>query len=323
MNELVERQTKQILDTNKQLMRQAKQYKIASMQRYNIIVEYDIETKQGEFLYYDQGVPSNKHFLCSEYIRKYVYEHDQEKLLKMMEIAIEHSTENDTKLRMVSFEFQSEFHWYQVIASPIWNADNEVKQVLFTFSDIDEQYKKELELQKKAQLDILTGVLNRNAGEEKINEKLKAYSYKQDSVLFMIDIDDFKIINDTYGHDMGDSVLIKVAKIIESNCQESLVGRFGGDEFFIFIDNIKSYDDVHSCAKQIIDEVRLLGKSEFCPTVSIGIAKVREHDTFISLMKRADMALYTIKGSGKGSRCFYEEKEAVYEHGFEIGRAHV
>lgn len=136
-------------------------------------------------------------------------------------------------------------------------------------------------LLKRADYDSLTGLYNRR----KLTEEIKGYLKAQSEFgLAILDIDDFKKINDTYGHPIGDIILKEIGQILRDNLGEYLVGRLGGDEFVILIENV-----------QIINIV--IQKLELTCN-QIAKIKIEEHPD-MELYKAADSALYIAKSLGK------------------------
>lgn len=156
---------------------------------------------------------------------------------------------------------------------------------------------------EQAQIDSLTKIYNRAAAQEHITEILNTHS-DQTHALIMLDIDKFKEINDTFGHDIGDEILITVAKNIKDFFRESdIVSRFGGDEFCILMASIPSNITVLNKCKELCDKIKKLqiGTSGISVTISVGIAaKTEEDNTFDTLYKNADLALYESKRQGRG-----------------------
>lgn len=310
--ELVDNQTRQIhkinnelINMNENLVRQAKQFKIASMQSYDLIIEYDLCKNIFELLYYTNRISEYNTFNGSDYLENNVYKDDYIVIREIMRIAINEITEKKADIRLKRQD-SGEFAWYHVIVSPICDANTIVQKLLFTFRDIDEKHKKELALMEKAEIDMLTGILNRGAGEDKINNILTNNDYAGTAVLLMLDIDDFKKVNDRSGHAVGDKALVQMARILNETCKDAVIARFGGDEFFVFMDKVDLKRDVEDKIKEIIRRVQEVDNS-MIPSVSIGADFVRKGDNFLLLMKRADMALYMMKGDGKGGYRFYDE----------------
>jgi diguanylate cyclase (GGDEF)-like protein len=157
-------------------------------------------------------------------------------------------------------------------------------------------------LDKLANRDRLTKLYNRRYFDEELKKEFeRAERYKFSISLFMIDIDDFKKINDTYGHQKGDLVLSGISSIIAAKIRlNDLAARYGGEEFVVIIPEISSGNSLNiaeKIRKQI--ESDSLKKTGIKVTVSIGSATKKKNDTPESLIKKADKALYEAKKSGK------------------------
>lgn len=158
-------------------------------------------------------------------------------------------------------------------------------------------------LDKKSSTDALTGVLNRRAFEEQYNYKLKTFKNSEEHAFILIDIDDFKIINDTYGHQQGDKVICKVAHVLKKSFREDdLVARLGGDEFAIIFWDIKSRENIKKRMEIIFnyladDEKQL----NYSISISIGITCFEQGGgTFENMYSKADSELYKVKRNDKG-----------------------
>ncbi len=163
--------------------------------------------------------------------------------------------------------------------------------------DFNEQLKK---MSNMAHNDFLTKVYNRRYFFQEI---VKFYQDKSSFAVSMIDIDNFKKINDKYGHDIGDSVLVSLANILRENTKGSdLVARFGGEEFCIALRNIDKKQAVGFFAKlrKIISNLNIqTKKGKINITVSIGLSFSGEKKNIDMLLKEADEALYRAKNLGK------------------------
>lgn len=175
------------------------------------------------------------------------------------------------------------------------------------FTDISNQAANELrvkELEKLALLDNLTQLANRNYIEKEIKNRFeeKKRINVPFGVLFM-DIDDFKIVNDSYGHYVGDDVLKFVAKTFIANARPfDLYGRWGGEEFIGIIRNIngKDLEFLGNRLRSLIENSYMIHENKkLFVTVSIGATLVNENDDIDTLIKRADTLLYKSKAEGK------------------------
>lgn len=158
-------------------------------------------------------------------------------------------------------------------------------------------------LEKTSNLDPLTRTYNRRALDTYFDALCNTQGKTPDSRILLIDIDDFKVVNDTYGHLAGDRILIFLAKLLNSSLRDGdKVFRFGGEEFLILL-NRSTDKACESIAHRILESVRsnnLLYKAhKINITLSMGSARFKEGDTFESFIERADKALFKAKSNGK------------------------
>jgi diguanylate cyclase (GGDEF)-like protein len=151
--------------------------------------------------------------------------------------------------------------------------------------------------------DYLTKLFNRQELNNKLEEEIKRYKrYKENLSIIMFDIDNFKNINDTYGHNIGDDVLIAIANISKQNIRSTdLLARWGGEEFLLLLPQTTILD-----AKKIAEKIRikvensnLIADNSIVVTISLGITLFNENDTKNNFLKRVDEALYQAKTLGK------------------------
>lgn len=177
--------------------------------------------------------------------------------------------------------------------------------------DINEQKHKELALKKRAEHDPLTGLFNRDAAKTRIDEAL-ARGGGNTGALLMIDLDDFKLINDTFGHAFGDAVLSELAnKLRRAVREEDIVARIGGDEMMIFLRNPKGRRAVCQKADSICRALNTAfssGDARCVLSGSVGIAFApQDGDNLAELYHKADVALYNAKRRGKGRCVTFED----------------
>ncbi len=188
-----------------------------------------------------------------------------------------------------------------------FRADVLLKRVANIFRNL-EQIKG---LKQAAGTDPMTGLLNKKASQDEIDTVCKKYS----GVLLMIDLDSFKPVNDIYGHEMGDKVLIRFAQILCSAIRSTdIAGRMGGDEFVIYCKNINSEEIIAKKAEYINSEIiksakEMMGEDMSIPLgASIGcVFSPDEGKDFQTLFKKADKALYDVKQHGKHGYKVYAE----------------
>ena len=169
-------------------------------------------------------------------------------------------------------------------------------------------------LNRVAYRDELTGLYNRRFVVEKLAQDLMEPN-RQDA-LVMIDVDDFKHVNDCYGHDAGDMVLVCISNIMESVCRRHKVVRWGGEEFLIILMAVTKQECYEVC-EEIRKEIQafpfLQGNTTFYCTVTLGISLYDKEQSFKMNMTHADMALYRGKKTGKNRTVWYgyEEESGV------------
>lgn len=152
--------------------------------------------------------------------------------------------------------------------------------------------------------DPLTGLLNRRAAQDLIDGFSKQHSL-HGTALIMMDIDHFKSINDTHGHQFGDEVLKRVSDLIKQMLREGDAAvRWGGEEIVIICPKT-SHDGAYRVAEKIRNEIKRLHLSieTLIVTASFGVANIRQHESFSQALGRADEALYAAKNTGRDKVC--------------------
>ncbi len=207
------------------------------------------------------------------------------------------------------------FEWYRITVKP----DND-NQGLFvgTARNIQDIHMEEEELKEKALMDPLSKVYNRSAAIERIKVNLQKCAPENKCALIVLDIDNFKRINDTLGHLYGDAVISMVAGLVKNSLDsDDIMGRFGGDEFFAFIEDAdrerleKKLEDI----RQSVLKLRINTYDDKDISCSIGVAVGKGGDEYDELFKKADSALYKAKEKGKNRFEYfdgeYAEKTAI------------
>ena len=209
---------------------------------------------------------------------------------------------------------------YEMDISGIQNATDEVGSLSDAFATMIFQiHERDLSLQQVAYYDRVTSLANRHYFEEKIIQTVEnAKRYGTFCYLLMIDLDDFKIVNDTMGHHVGDLLLRFVGESIQAVMrQNDSVFRIGGDEFAILIESKSYKEPVDKIAKKIIQAVSVpvtLDGNQVQVGASIGISCFPRFSNDVqALMRTADAAMYMAKRKGKNSYERYTQKEEVSE----------
>ncbi len=170
---------------------------------------------------------------------------------------------------------------------------------LVTFVDITKEKHEESKLRKIATRDPLTGIFNRRAILNFLEDKIKlAHRYNTHFSVLMFDIDNFKNINDTYGHNIGDEVLREIVRIIRRSLRKSdIFGRWGGEEFIIILPFNREPEPVAEKIRRIVENHKFPYVEKV--TISVGATTCGSDDSIYTLLERVDNALYEAKRSGK------------------------
>lgn len=155
----------------------------------------------------------------------------------------------------------------------------------------------------QAYVDALTEIPNRRSFMLRAGQQLRALPREREHYLAMIDIDNFKKVNDLYGHDTGDEVLTRTAASIKAVMADHQYARLGGEEFAVYLAGVRR-EDVEALMGTLCRQVRE-DPHEHPVTISIGLTRVEEHDTLNQALANADKALYQSKNSGKDRFSFY------------------
>ena len=193
-----------------------------------------------------------------------------------------------------------EIHCQQTI-TPVKNADGEITHFISIIKDLTDRVFAELKLREQASHDAMTGLLNRRAGEIELDVALiQAEEKSSPFCLLMTDIDDFKAVNDTFGHNKGDEVIQAVAAtLLEETRKTDKCIRWGGEEFIVLL----PFCDIGK-ARAIAENIRsVMAARTFRDighvTLSIGVTESEPGDRPISLLERVDRLLYQAKHNGK------------------------
>lgn len=188
-----------------------------------------------------------------------------------------------------------------IISIAVFVAISLVFPAIVGYKLIDNQEKLTNKIKRLSEEDYLTRLHNRRKIHEVIdNEISRSKRYNSIFSVILLDIDDFKITNDNFGHNTGDQLLVQIAGIIGTTIRESdIASRWGGEEFLVFCPHT-NIDGAFSLAEKLRSNIE---KNEFeevgYKTSSFGVAQIEHGDTVQSLIQRADVALYSAKSSGK------------------------
>lgn len=270
--------------------------------------EYDVEN---DAMLYSQkfsrlrGIENAKdEYYSLEVAAMDIHPQDRDKFIYTIKKAMicEQNGTVDIRCNVAELGKMAQYMWFKLNYKSVVD-DGNVFRILGRLYNVDEDKL----LQEEVRRDPLTGLLNKVESEKKARELFDRYS-KQTHVLLVIDIDNFKAINDTFGHTFGDTVISDVAEIIRQKFRENdIVGRIGGDEFFVVMRNVPVEKAVRKaeelCSK--LSREYTGGEVRRRISASIGMSIFGQDGTsYEELFEKADHAMYRAKQSGKDGYAF-------------------
>jgi len=219
---------------------------------------------------------------------------------------IRHALERQESVRaeLINYTRSGEEFWLELDIVPLADESGELTHWVAIERDITERKEIEANLLIAATRDALTGLFNREMLREALNQRLQEIRKQEGSLaLLFMDLDSFKDVNDTLGHDSGDALLVDVAKRITSAVRGiDMVARMSGDEFMVLAVN-STEEDIARLAQRLLDVFRMpftLNRRSIAITVSIGIVVApQDGDDPETLIRNADIALYRSKAAGR------------------------
>lgn len=201
---------------------------------------------------------------------------------------------------------EGSFIWVMTVIRLITDIVTGERKGIMYVKNIDDSKRQQIVMQKRAEYDTNLSIYNKNT----FNLRVESLSKHGSGVFMILDVDDFKTINDTFGHPFGDKVLIIIADILKSVFPgDAVIGRLGGDEFGIYLPEDCGREQIETYMKQLYDRISgYLFKEDTSGKVSfsVGITLSKGKD-FADFYKDADAALYISKHGGKNSFSYYED----------------
>ena len=284
---------------------------VAEMEQEELF-EYDVETdygciytlKDGEFLVRREfkGYLANFDKIALEWPDQYREEYRNE-ILECLKAP------RKSKIEVCCPVHTKEAEWVRIYLISNAGADGKISTIVGKLFSINREKKRELDIQYKAEHDSLTTVYN-HATFESLAEKILLSD--KDNVLFlMMDVDDFKTINDTLGHSVGDMVLEQTGHILrEITENKGYAGRLGGDEFALIAWDFKNTGEIRDFCRDLVDRLKgIIFDMEYAASMG-ALIKGQETMDFKDVYYRADQALYSAKKKGKNRLVFYSENES-------------
>lgn len=213
--------------------------------------------------------------------------------------------------------FPDEFRWYRITIFDYREVGTHERCAMGYLQDIDMEMKRQELLQQEAQTDALTGVLNTRAGQKEMRARLAEQRPNPYNIMLILDIDNFKQINDNEGHMVGDEVLKEFSWLLQMTFRsEDIIYRLGGDEFVVFMEKIEHpHENIAQIMKRFRDKLQQDCRIHVKITCSVGIYATNESCEFQEYYKYADEALYETKRRGKDGYTLRVKGESETEKG--------
>ncbi|MBR1444081.1 MAG: diguanylate cyclase [Firmicutes bacterium] len=307
-----------LMKNNDMILRSNERFKIATSQTQNIIFDYD-------FIHKEMKLEGDIEIVTAKPKKVYDYNdvlgflsllHENDGHVRQLFMGLRNSNDDELNGEFRVKCVDGYYHWFRMKVTVLRSADGTPVQLIGNFANVDEQVTKELNLIRKAEIDPLTGIFNKGAFEAHVNESISASKGDSVSVFYIIDLDNFKGVNDNLGHAMGDKALTDVSRKLSIIFNENdYVGRIGGDEFAAFMvlhSGVKDPEkQIVSHAEAICAKMRETYSSEECKvniSASVGVSVYpRDGSDYKTLYKSADKALYKVKENGKNQYSIYSK----------------
>lgn len=293
-----------------------------SLERHNIIMN------QTNDIIFEWNIVTDELYLSSNWEKQFGYTAIQDNVraklpytarinpadmptfLHLMDVIAAGAPYKEVELRIANVKGQ--FRWVRIRATCQYDEDQKPVKAVGVILDIDSQKKAAAELEDRATRDALTKLWNRSFAQERVEARLRSCQPGELVALMVLDVDNFKQINDGYGHMFGDAVLVELStKLTGLFRQEDTIARIGGDEFMIFIPELQTQDLARQRGQAVLDTLRETLRDslgELGVSCSIGLAfSADEPRTFETLFNQADRALYRAKALGKNRMVCYQE----------------
>lgn len=297
-----------IRELKNQVKRMKERYQILEETTSALLFEYN---PSKDMMIFNYNFPDNKSRNVIENYHQYVKVSPlvhPDHLKKFMDALDEASTiPMRGEIEYLSKVSSGEFQWHKTYYSSVANKEGAVSSVFGRIQNVHETASEMHEMMHRVETDFLTGLYNKKAATDKITKWLKD-NPTGEAEMIMLDLDDFKRINDAYGHAFGDEILRETARIIEASFSEDdILSRFGGDEFIIFVKNrpLRSAERrVDHLMQTLAKEITSMEQPLHC---SVGIAmRALKYDDYEALFNRADNAMYMAKQAGKN--CYFVDR---------------
>jgi diguanylate cyclase (GGDEF)-like protein/PAS domain S-box-containing protein len=315
-------QLEELTDSQEKLSLSEQRYKLVVEASNDVIWDWDLKSGQRVFSnkWYEILGYTREEILTSDQWNSLIHPADLEQVLHSIQQHLE------GKSAFYSSEYRirqgnGEYRWVLAKGKALLDKSHQPYRMIGAYTDITELKENEQKIWRMAYVDSLTELPNRACLNEYVNEHINGDQHKKNRMaLIYIDVDNFKLVNDTYGHTEGDWFLKEIGRRISSTARgQDKIFRIGGDEFVMIR---KYYQDKEQVEKSTVDLMESLKapvtihENIIYASISAGIVLYPEHgETFEELFKNADSAMYYVKENGKRGYSFFDKKinEALLE----------
>ncbi len=289
-----DRKMKQLEKMNEELMMREARYRVLAETVQGILFEY---FPRNDIMVFSYNLPHNKKTIeitgYSSYVKKNPIVHSDHLATFSQVLQSAVMSEKEGEMEYLSAISGGGYRWHRAHYKSVVGSDGKVASVMGRITDIHAEVLEREKMSYQAQIDVMTGIYRKEIVFEKMTELVRQ-APEAEFYFSLIDLDDFKKINDQYGHQYGDSVLKEAAEnILKIYAEDSIVGRFGGDEFVALTKNV-SPQEVLRKADSLIETV----------PCSIGIVPWEKGMEVAGVFDWADINMYEAKRNGKGTVCF-------------------
>ena len=289
-------------------------YEIILSQTENVLFEWDLQANTMTFSETWEklfGLPPEGMLSGNIFVENSVFHPDDLPLVTDRISALKNGSPYEmVETRMVNA--RGRYLWCRLRASAIRDEKGVLQKLVGIIINIDTEKQAEQLLQDRAERDSLTKLLNKNAARKHAEEYLSRFPEGANCALLVIDLDNFKQVNDMYGHLFGDAVLTRAAREISKLFRsQDIVARIGGDEFMVLMRGVSERSLLENRCQRLLQSLQAMFRSQkqkLPLSCSVGVAvSPDDGTTYFDLYNHADQALYQAKAKGKNAYVFYEK----------------
>lgn len=309
----------ELKNTNRHLTLAEERYRILTEQTSNVIFDYNI--KKSSIFYSTMFerkfgfVPHADNFPQCALENSWIHTDDKELFLSAFKRCENGRPYLEIEVRLLSSSLK--YIWCVLRMTTLFNSENKAYRVVGKIIDIDYTKRKNTLLTERSTCDGLTGLYNKETAKELISNYLNSNNSSLPSCLLLVDIDNFKLVNDRLGHLMGDKCICEIAnRMRDTFSQNEVIARVGGDEFIIFIKEVANKavaNELGTKLCQAMSDCHIVDSSgePYFITASVGVAVTAPDSlpSYESLFKQADTAMYFSKKNGKNKCSDYDSSK--------------